>query len=46
MGYSIDLLCKAGTCQPGRIPFLLNHGPQGLVKFFMELRADISCMDN
>ena len=45
LGYPVDLCCKAGTCQPGRIPFLLMNGPEGLVKLYMELRADVSCMD-
>ena len=45
VGYPSDLLYKAGTCQPGRIPFILKHGPEGLIKFYMELWADISCMD-
>ena len=45
LGYPVDLFCKAGTGQPGRIPFILMNGPERLVRFYMELRADISCMD-
>ena len=45
LGYPVGLFCKAGTGQPSHIPFLLKEGPEGLVKLYMELQADISSMD-
>ena len=45
LGYPVTLFCKAGTCQPGRIPSLLMNSPECLIKLYMELWANISCMD-
>ena len=43
--YLVCPFCKGSTGQPGRIPFVLMNGPEGLIELDMELRTDISCVD-